>query len=116
MYAVIRPEACAYPLELCEPVHLHLLQGNVKDAEYDVDFFRSFDLVLNGLDNMEARRHVNRLALAAGTPLVESGTEGYLGQVCGAGPVAVCSVLRSRAGWRTWIRRPAVWGRDPHRR
>ena len=57
------------------------LQGNVKDAQYDVDFFAGFDLVLNGLDNMEARRHVNRLALAAGTPLVESGTEGYLGQV-----------------------------------
>lgn len=58
-----------------------LLQGNVKDTKYDVDFFNSFDLVLNGLDNMEARRHVNRLTLAAGTPLVESGTEGYLGQV-----------------------------------
>jgi ubiquitin-like 1-activating enzyme E1 B len=62
-------------------MHARLLQGNVKDAQYDVDFFRSFDLVLNGLDNMEARRHVNRLALAADTPLVESGTEGYLGQV-----------------------------------
>jgi ubiquitin-like 1-activating enzyme E1 B len=65
-------------------MHARLLQGNVKDGQYDVDFFRAFDLVLNGLDNMEARRHVNRLALAAGTPLVESGTEGYLGQVSGA--------------------------------
>jgi ubiquitin-like 1-activating enzyme E1 B len=26
------------------------------------------------------RRHVNRLCLAAGVPLVESGTAGYLGQ------------------------------------
>jgi hypothetical protein len=43
-----------------------------------------FSLVLNGLDNLEARRHVNRLAMAAGVPLVESGTAGYLGQV-GAG-------------------------------
>ena len=67
-------------------MHTHLLQGNVKDAQYDVDFFRAFDLVLNGLDNMEARRHVNRLALAADTPLVESGTEGYLGQVHGVKP------------------------------
>lgn len=55
--------------------------ANVKDKDFDVDYFRSFDIVLNGLDNLEARRHVNRLCLAAGTPLVESGTAGYLGQV-----------------------------------
>jgi ubiquitin-like 1-activating enzyme E1 B len=46
-----------------------------------VDYFKSFDLVLNGLDNLDARRHVNRLCLAAERPLVESGTAGYLGQV-----------------------------------
>lgn len=55
-------------------------QGNVKEQQYDVDFFKSFDLVMNGLDNLEARRHVNRLCLAAETPLIESGTAGYLGQ------------------------------------
>jgi ubiquitin-like 1-activating enzyme E1 B len=54
----------------------------VKEAAYGVDFFRRFDCVLNGLDNLDARRHVNRLCLAAGVPLVESGTAGYLGQVC----------------------------------
>ena len=53
----------------------------MKETQYDVDFIRGFDLVLNGLDNLEARRHVNRLCLAAETPLVESGTTGYLGQV-----------------------------------
>ncbi len=37
--------------------------------------------MLNGLDNLDARRHVNRLAMAANVPLVESGTAGYLGQV-----------------------------------
>ncbi len=57
------------------------MQGNIKDTKYDVDFFRGFDIVLNGLDNLEARRHVNRLCLAAEVPLVESGTEGYNGQV-----------------------------------
>lgn len=55
--------------------------ANVANAEFDVDFFKQFNVVLNGLDNLEARRHVNRMCLAAGVPLVESGTTGYLGQV-----------------------------------
>lgn len=55
--------------------------ADVRDASFDASFFGSYDVVLNGLDNLEARRHVNRLALAAGVPLVESGTAGLLGQV-----------------------------------
>ncbi|KAK3233715.1 SUMO-activating enzyme subunit 2, partial [Cymbomonas tetramitiformis] len=55
--------------------------GNVKDSDFGVDYFRNFDVVLNGLDNLDARRHVNRLCLAAEVPLIESGTAGYLGQV-----------------------------------
>ena len=57
------------------------VQGNVKESRFDKAFFGGFALVLNGLDNVEARRHVNRLCLSAGVPLIESGTEGYLGQV-----------------------------------
>lgn len=38
--------------------------------------------MLNGLDNLLARRHVNRLCLAADVPLIESGTTGYEGSVC----------------------------------
>ena len=30
---------------------------------------------------IDARRHVNKMCMAAGAPLVESGTAGYLGQV-----------------------------------
>lgn len=55
--------------------------GNVKDEKFDIGFVKGFDVVLNGLDNLEARKHVNRLCLAAEIPLVESGTTGYLGQV-----------------------------------
>ncbi|KAK8364370.1 hypothetical protein V6Z12_A03G225900 [Gossypium hirsutum] len=51
------------------------------ESRFNVDFFKEFDVVLNGLDNLDARRHVNRLCLAAGIPLVESGTTGFLGQV-----------------------------------
>ena len=69
-------------------------QANIKEAQYGVDFFRKFDLVLNGLDNLEARRHVNRLCLAAGTPLVESGTAGYLGQVMPAPAPSVCLMFQ----------------------
>ncbi|KAE9620908.1 putative ubiquitin/SUMO-activating enzyme E1, ubiquitin/SUMO-activating enzyme ubiquitin [Lupinus albus] len=55
--------------------------ANVKDPDFNVDFFKQFNVVLNGLDNLDARRHVNRLCLAANVPLVESGTTGFLGQV-----------------------------------
>ncbi|KAA3482327.1 SUMO-activating enzyme subunit 2-like [Gossypium australe] len=55
--------------------------ANVKESCFNVDFFKEFDVVLNGLDNLDARRHVNRLCLAADIPLVESGTTGFLGQV-----------------------------------
>ncbi|KAL8543029.1 hypothetical protein ACS0TY_003779 [Phlomoides rotata] len=55
--------------------------ANVKDPDFNVDFFKQFNVVLNGLDNLDARRHVNRLCLASGVPLVESGTTGFLGQV-----------------------------------
>ena len=37
--------------------------------------------MLNALDNVGARRHVNRVCLAANVPLIESGTRGYVGQV-----------------------------------
>ncbi|KAL7548055.1 hypothetical protein ACHAWF_016839 [Thalassiosira exigua] len=58
------------------------LHGNVCDnAKFNVPYVRGFDLVLNALDNVVARRRVNRLCLAAAVPLVEAGTAGYLGQV-----------------------------------
>jgi len=55
--------------------------GNVKSAEYGVPFVSRFDVVVNALDNLDARRHVNRLCLAAERPLLEAGSTGHLGQV-----------------------------------
>jgi len=55
--------------------------GNIKDARFGPDFFRKFDIVMNALDNLDARRHVNRLCISTDRPLIESGTAGYLGQV-----------------------------------
>ncbi|KAF9165837.1 E1 ubiquitin-activating protein uba2 [Actinomortierella ambigua] len=54
---------------------------NIKEHEFTVEWFRGFDLVMNALDNLDARRHVNKMCLAANVPLIESGTAGYLGQV-----------------------------------
>ena len=54
---------------------------SITSPDYDVNFFKTFSVVLNALDNRAARNHVNRMCLASGVPLVESGTAGYLGQV-----------------------------------
>lgn len=62
-------------------VHIYPIHANIKEPQFDIEWFRGFDIVLNALDNLDARRHVNKMCMAAGTPLVESGTAGYLGQV-----------------------------------
>ncbi|KAI9332370.1 hypothetical protein BDR26DRAFT_921761 [Obelidium mucronatum] len=55
--------------------------NSIFEDQYDVAWFQSFDLVLNALDNIPARKHVNMMCRAANRPLIESGTAGYLGQV-----------------------------------
>merc|ERR1719328_114079 len=57
------------------------LHGSIMKDEYNRDWFKQYNIVLNALDNRQARNHVNRMCLAADIPLVESGTAGYLGQV-----------------------------------
>jgi ubiquitin-like 1-activating enzyme E1 B len=63
---------------------------SIYNAKFSIDWFSKFDIILNALDNLPARRfasnlnssrHVNMMACAAGIPLIESGTAGYLGQV-----------------------------------
>ncbi|KAL2261208.1 hypothetical protein VTK26DRAFT_4574 [Humicola hyalothermophila] len=55
--------------------------ANIKDSEFSIDWFSRFNIVFNALDNLEARRHVNEMCLAADVPLIESGTTGFNGQV-----------------------------------
>ncbi|KAK9316068.1 hypothetical protein V1524DRAFT_452956 [Lipomyces starkeyi] len=55
--------------------------ANIKDPQFSVTWFKSFDLVFNALDNLDARRYVNRMCLTAEVPLIESGTTGFNGQV-----------------------------------
>ncbi|KAF3164825.1 E1 ubiquitin-activating protein uba2 [Orbilia oligospora] len=55
--------------------------ANIKDSNFNVAWFKSFTIVFNALDNLDARRHVNKMCLAADVPLIESGTTGFNGQV-----------------------------------
>lgn len=62
-------------------VKLEAHHANIKDSQFNVDWFKGFTMVFNALDNLEARRHVNKMCLAADIPLIESGTTGFNGQV-----------------------------------
>ncbi|RVX74204.1 hypothetical protein B0A52_02036 [Exophiala mesophila] len=55
--------------------------ANIKDKQFNFEWFSSFNLVFNALDNMDARKHVNKMCLAVDVPLIESGTTGFRGQV-----------------------------------
>jgi ubiquitin-like 1-activating enzyme E1 B len=54
---------------------------DIRDASFGVDFFRRFNLVVSTVDNVEDKRHVNRLCLAANVPLISAGASAYNGQV-----------------------------------
>ncbi|CAZ79804.1 unnamed protein product [Tuber melanosporum] len=62
-------------------VKLEAHHANIKDPEFNVKWFGGFNVVFNALDNLEARRHVNKMCLSADVPLIESGTTGFDGQV-----------------------------------
>ncbi|OAV86367.1 hypothetical protein PTTG_03042 [Puccinia triticina 1-1 BBBD Race 1] len=62
-------------------VTIQALHANIMDSQFDQAYFKSFDLVLNALDNLSARRHVNKMCVMTKVPLIESGTAGYNGQV-----------------------------------
>lgn len=62
-------------------VNIKAFQDNIMTSKYGVSFFKKFTIVLNALDNRQARNHVNRMCLTANVPLIESGTAGYNGQV-----------------------------------
>ncbi|XP_066505178.1 SUMO-activating enzyme subunit 2 [Hoplias malabaricus] len=68
-------------LRFCPSANITAYHDSIMNPDYNVEFFRKFQLVMNALDNRAARNHVNRMCLAADIPLIESGTAGYLGQV-----------------------------------
>lgn len=62
-------------------IKLEAHHANIKDPQFNIQWFQGFNLVFNALDNLDARRHVNKMCLAADVPLIESGTTGFNGQV-----------------------------------
>ena len=77
--------------------------GNIKDGKFNINYFKSFSIVLNALDNVEARKHVNRMCLAAKVPLIDSGTTGYLGQVtCIFKGITTCYECEKKEGLKTY--------------
>lgn len=62
-------------------VNIVAYHSNIKDPQFSIEWFSGFTIVFNALDNLEARRHVNKMCLAADVPLIESGTTGFNGQV-----------------------------------
>ncbi|RTG83764.1 ubiquitin-like 1-activating enzyme E1 B [Schistosoma bovis] len=68
-------------LEFKPTAHIAAYHKSIFSSSFDSEFFGKFAVVFNALDNLAARKHVNRMCISAKIPLIESGTAGYLGQV-----------------------------------
>eukprot|EP00768_Dysnectes_brevis_P006208 gnl/Dysnectes_brevis/4801_a6629_539.p1 GENE.gnl/Dysnectes_brevis/4801_a6629_539~~gnl/Dysnectes_brevis/4801_a6629_539.p1 ORF type:complete len:591 (-),score=101.75 gnl/Dysnectes_brevis/4801_a6629_539:90-1862(-) len=55
--------------------------SSVFSSEFNIHFISQFDAVINALDNVQARSHVNSLTVAASVPLIDAGTAGLAGNV-----------------------------------
>ena len=51
--------------------------GRIQENRFGYTFFKDFSLVINALDNDEARNFVNSMCFNLDIPLVEAGTNGY---------------------------------------
>jgi len=67
-------------LKMNPNMNITALYTRIEDDIFSGSFMRTFSFVLSALDNAEARRYLNTLCFGAGVPLIESGTQGYLGQ------------------------------------
>ena len=67
-------------LEFNPSARVKAFHDNVKRQDFGKGFVEQFSLVFNALDNVSARKHVNRVCIATNTPLIESGSTGHTGQ------------------------------------
>lgn len=57
-------------------------QGNIMDTtQFPLHWFKQFDIIFNALDNLAARRYVNKISQFLSLPLLESGTAGFDGYI-----------------------------------
>ncbi|CAB4253731.1 similar to Saccharomyces cerevisiae YDR390C UBA2 Subunit of a heterodimeric nuclear SUMO activating enzyme (E1) with Aos1p [Maudiozyma barnettii] len=55
-------------------------EGNIMDtSQFPLHWFGEFDIIFNALDNLAARRYVNKMSQFLSIPLLESGTSGFDG-------------------------------------
>ncbi|BFU22847.1 ubiquitin-activating enzyme, putative [Entamoeba histolytica HM-1:IMSS-B] len=52
----------------------------IQNNKFNIDYYKTFDIVINALDNLNARKHVNRMCVCANVPLIDGGTSGFIGQ------------------------------------
>ena len=56
--------------------------GNIKDEnKFGTKFYSNFDLIMNALDNNDARYYINNVCIKLNIPLINSGSEGIYGMV-----------------------------------
>jgi len=56
--------------------------GNIKDdSQFGTKFYSNFDLILNALDNNDARYYINSICIKLNIPLINSGSEGIYGMI-----------------------------------
>ena len=61
--------------------HLKLSCYNKSIMDFEPDFFRKFDIVFCAVDDKEAREFLGRMCIIADKIMIESGTQGFAGQV-----------------------------------
>lgn len=78
--------------------------GNIMNTkQFPIEWWGQFSYIFNALDNLEARRYVNKMSLFLKKPLMESGTTGYDGQIQPIFPyVSECFECQAKATPKTF--------------